>query len=202
MILTNRQKAYRAYLQTDQWKELRRKAIARDGGKCLRCGSVFRLQVHHTCYRGKFENSLLEDLETVCRECHGREHGLYPSDFMVLSRAMLRSFNLEIPVPPSQWKELRQAIEDKDDLWDFGDLMFRYIFDVISHRREGHVTNWWMDREKSSHWRNLAFAVRSSIQDRAMQTITTLIVEKACKWNCDMINYRHAKSKPHCHKPF
>lgn len=74
-----RRLAYSKYLLTDHWKTLRQEAIRRDGG-CVVCGCQQDLQVHHVKYRWPWESCVLGDLETLCRKCHRKEHGL-PGDF-------------------------------------------------------------------------------------------------------------------------
>jgi hypothetical protein len=76
MKLTERQRQHRAYLITDHWKQLRSKAIERDGGKCLDCGGNEILQVHHLVYRERLEDGILEDVITLCKRCHRSRHGL------------------------------------------------------------------------------------------------------------------------------
>lgn len=62
------------YLKSDAWKLKAESVKARDGYTCLRCRSTDRLNVHHKTYkRVGFEP--LSDLETLCKTCHGREHG-------------------------------------------------------------------------------------------------------------------------------
>ncbi len=69
------QKLYTQYLDTDIWKEIRHKAIARAGYRCERCNALYageiKLQVHHKTYDrvGGFEKD--SDLEVVCAgQCH------------------------------------------------------------------------------------------------------------------------------------
>lgn len=55
------------------------KARERDGQKCVRCGSTENLVVHHKdgsrkLGLDKMDNSL-ENLLTVCKPCHAKEHG-------------------------------------------------------------------------------------------------------------------------------
>ncbi len=73
--------AYREFLQSDFWKEISAKARERDG-KCVSCGSVKLLQAHHVHYPDDWYQTKLEDLETLCRWCHRKEHGRsVPGDF-------------------------------------------------------------------------------------------------------------------------
>lgn len=71
---------YRDYLKSAIWKALRMLAIKRDNYRCVRCGYIGNLQVHHTNYNGIYTLEFeLSQLETVCRECHSDIHnGLLP----------------------------------------------------------------------------------------------------------------------------
>lgn len=67
---------YQKYLSSAAWKAKRLQVLERDGYKCLMCDAVHegiftkeQLQVHHRHYRNLF-NEPLEDLATVCPECH------------------------------------------------------------------------------------------------------------------------------------
>lgn len=170
--LSKRQKIYRQYLATDHWKNLRAEALHRDGEKCCRCGSGARIQVHHLCYRGRYEYSLLEDLETICRECHRKEHGLGPSDFEQQARKLIREMNYIEPgrkrIPTSEWKKLHGLIKHYNDLWDFGDVMFQYVMNYQCHFSEDFAENWWMDKTRHSKWMERAFAVRQHLWWRSL----------------------------------
>lgn len=78
--MSNRKSAYREFLNSDFWKEISAKAKARDGGKCVRCKRKVRLQAHHKRYPEDWYDTQLADLETLCRKCHAKEHGLIWSD--------------------------------------------------------------------------------------------------------------------------
>lgn len=63
---------YSEYLKSKQWRSIRSEVIARDR-KCVKCGSMENLQVHHKTYeRRGFEK--LSDLEALCKSCHKIEH--------------------------------------------------------------------------------------------------------------------------------
>lgn len=68
------QTEYTKFLESSQWKQIRKQVIERDGGKCVTCRSTQRLQVHHTLYRGGIGNEQLDDLVTLCSTCHERLH--------------------------------------------------------------------------------------------------------------------------------
>lgn len=165
--LTKRQKAYRAYLKTDHWKDLRAEAVHRDGEKCCRCGSRRRIQVHHKCYRGRYEDSLLEDLETVCRECHRKEHGIGPSEFHQQAHKLMREMNYMEPgkpkIPASEWKKLYSLIEHYNDLWDFAEVMFKYVLFYQSFFTDGPGK-----RFNSEKWFTRAVAVRQHLYYKSL----------------------------------
>lgn len=52
--------------------ETKLRAKMRDGFRCVRCGSTENLRVHHT--KGT-KSHQLDDLETLCLDCHHAEHG-------------------------------------------------------------------------------------------------------------------------------
>lgn len=57
------------------WYISRRKAMARDGNKCVSCGSTEKLEVNHIEPRlgegyGPGCHHHLKNLETLCRSCH------------------------------------------------------------------------------------------------------------------------------------
>ena len=70
--------AYLEYLKSDHWRQLRRAVIKRDGIQCTRCPAKKRLQAHHLFYRERWEDSVPEDLITLCFHCHKAAHGLVP----------------------------------------------------------------------------------------------------------------------------
>jgi len=72
--LTESQKAYYAYLETDTWKAKRQLAIERDGGACRLCNSFLKLRVHHRHYPRVYGEEPLTDLITLCDACHSKFH--------------------------------------------------------------------------------------------------------------------------------
>jgi len=64
---------YNDYLETDEWKETRKRALQRADYKCQVCNGTHNLQVHHSSYdrRG---NEADADLIVLCGACHRRFH--------------------------------------------------------------------------------------------------------------------------------
>jgi len=63
---------YALYLQSKYWKECRKRVMARDGFKCVKCKSTSNLHVDHMRYGDMgFEN--LKDLQLLCYICHSEK---------------------------------------------------------------------------------------------------------------------------------
>lgn len=65
--------AYCQYLKSHEWKEIRDKRKKLDGKKCSICGSKSKLHVHHKTY-DNIGREDMDDLITVCYECHRKIH--------------------------------------------------------------------------------------------------------------------------------
>lgn len=65
---------YEEYLQTNHWKDVRKRALYRSGYKCQLCSSKGNLNVHHNTYENR-GNEKDEDLIVLCEKCHGKFHG-------------------------------------------------------------------------------------------------------------------------------
>lgn len=71
----NPKTSYEEFLQSDYWQQVRYWILERDGHTCQSCGAMIRLEVHHLTYEHHGEEHLHpEDLVTLCRDCHAREH--------------------------------------------------------------------------------------------------------------------------------
>lgn len=65
---------YQQFLGSLFWCNLREKKLEYSP-KCERCGSKYKLQCHHRFYRSRWEDTKVEDLETLCELCHRLHHG-------------------------------------------------------------------------------------------------------------------------------
>lgn len=65
---------YHAYLSSDAWRSVRNAALARDGARCVLCGSCRRLEVHHINY-ASIGHETSDDLLTLCDKCHADVEG-------------------------------------------------------------------------------------------------------------------------------
>ncbi|MBQ9432954.1 MAG: HNH endonuclease [Synergistaceae bacterium] len=65
---------YREYLRSERWLSLRNQALKRDGFVCQMCGSGINLRVHHVHYEHVGTEYEIDDLVTLCEECHSKVH--------------------------------------------------------------------------------------------------------------------------------
>lgn len=79
--MRNNKEDYGRALQSDEWKELRKKILTRDGFSCKKCDSKDKLEVHHKEYfideKNKFfkpNEYPLGSLVTLCNNCHQSLH--------------------------------------------------------------------------------------------------------------------------------
>lgn len=62
--------AYALYLESEHWKEFKRRKEAVEPKKCHACGDVKLVQLHHMIYRTPLESALLEDVCWLRKPCH------------------------------------------------------------------------------------------------------------------------------------
>lgn len=72
--MSKRKSAYYRYLESREWRQLRQQAFKRDGYKCTHCGSSKNLRCHHLRYRKNLLLCTVDDLITLCNECHEAWH--------------------------------------------------------------------------------------------------------------------------------
>ena len=60
---------------TRRWRRLRTFVLARDGGRCQRCGSRIRPECHHVVPMAAGGRDEPANLRTLCRACHDGLHG-------------------------------------------------------------------------------------------------------------------------------
>lgn len=67
---------YQAFLRSHYWWKVSNQVLQRDGHQCQVCSRNYSLQVHHLTYKNHCnEANHLEDLITLCGECHSAAHG-------------------------------------------------------------------------------------------------------------------------------
>lgn len=97
MALTEGQKWYREYLNSDHWKELKerkkKKGVRKTCPGCTR--HINNLQLHHLLYRSDPKESELLDLAWLCGDCHKIFHEAFGTQLPAYyrrNRPWLRAF--------------------------------------------------------------------------------------------------------------
>ena len=65
-------KEYQNYIRSDEWQQKRKQRLALDNHRCKNCGGKQGLEVHHKRYDGFLNESVVNDLITLCEDCHNR----------------------------------------------------------------------------------------------------------------------------------
>lgn len=74
MTYLSTRELYQMFLTSDWWHELSR--MKRESvGRCESCKSPDNLQAHHSFYRENWFDTILTDLQVLCRRCHCAHHG-------------------------------------------------------------------------------------------------------------------------------
>lgn len=64
---------HQEYINSPKWKAKRQMVLERDNFRCRKCGTGKNLDVHHITY-DHLGNEPLDDLVTLCRDCHNDVH--------------------------------------------------------------------------------------------------------------------------------
>jgi len=62
---------YKKYLKTDHWKEVKLKFRGRS---CEKCGSKYKINIHHLTYRNLGRDKEYNDCVPLCEYCHQEVH--------------------------------------------------------------------------------------------------------------------------------
>ena len=73
ITLSDPKQRYKDYLNSPQWKTIRNLVLERDKSKC-ECGAI-ATQVHHLIYT-EWGQEPLNNLISVCQDCHNIKHGI------------------------------------------------------------------------------------------------------------------------------
>jgi len=74
-ISRSERKSYHKFLRGAYWTYVRRIILKRDNSECQKCNATKKLKVHHKTYKNHFnEHNNLQDLITLCENCHSIEH--------------------------------------------------------------------------------------------------------------------------------
>lgn len=67
--------SYSSFIHSEYWHLVRLQVLRRDRYKCKYCGTTKKLHVHHLTYK-HFKNEMehLDELITLCKDCHHLVH--------------------------------------------------------------------------------------------------------------------------------
>ena len=69
---------YNKYLCSEEWQSIRSRRMQIDNCRCTKCGQpddYVTLQVHHLTYKNVGDENIVDDLVTLCIDCHQEQHG-------------------------------------------------------------------------------------------------------------------------------
>lgn len=78
-VATRKEKVAIFLLVNEIYRQNRMAALKRDGYRCVNCGGTTNLQAHHKKHRkiaGSDRNDRLNNLITLCGDCHEHEHSV------------------------------------------------------------------------------------------------------------------------------
>lgn len=67
-------RSFEDHKRGSNWKPQKLLALKRDNFQCQKCGRIKDIVVHHKIPYAISEDNSLENLQTLCRSCHGKEH--------------------------------------------------------------------------------------------------------------------------------
>lgn len=104
---------YKAYLQSDEWKEKRKRFLSHKNKKnCFVCGDGHsRLDIHHGNYR-KIGKETCCNVFAVCRPCHDLVHALVDA-FGLHPRTAVKKASGKIRKLAKRWKCPRFRVAQK-----------------------------------------------------------------------------------------
>lgn len=62
--------SYAEWIASPRFKEIRKEAIARAGGRCQVCNNSMGLEAHHRSYESLGTPEEIDDVTILCDECH------------------------------------------------------------------------------------------------------------------------------------
>ncbi len=94
----------REAVSVEAWAAIRRRVLARAGGRCQACAARRRLDVHHVVKRSQGGSDFdLDRLVALCRPCHDRTDHPYRAGRLVITPGGRGTFVFERVWRASKW---------------------------------------------------------------------------------------------------
>ncbi len=88
----------------------KKRVLERDGYKCVECGKIKGLTVHHKDHSGNGENpnNDMDNLITLCRSCHMRHHASGENNY--LYKHITKEQIIEVRKASTSWEEVAKKL--------------------------------------------------------------------------------------------
>lgn len=139
--------SYHTYLNSKDWKSLRKKVIERDKSRCVFCNKKFK-EVHHIRYPKRFKEDHIDNIICICKSCHRRLHGIKDDDLGLLNAIKDRLKDLN---KPKYLGILDMSATHNNSMEDCRNFNFR----LIKERFENYLPNLKLEDFKLWCWKGM-----------------------------------------------
>lgn len=101
---------YEEYIRSPLWRTLpaRIEAMQRDGMRCRGCNTAEDLEVHHRRYPAVLGTENVDDLTTLCRQCHEAittviRQRRFVKEGKIYATVLEGTYTWSRPTPDAQW---------------------------------------------------------------------------------------------------
>lgn len=114
---------YREYLLSPEWAIIRTQRLTLDNYECVLCSSV-AAHVHHRRYPDTLGTETINDLVSLCAECHSKHHAINQDHITRIKR---------VPIT-EEMRSLRKSMEEAERNGD-EQLSLKLYTDYMNIRR-------------------------------------------------------------------
>lgn len=107
-MTTASQARYHQYLQSDAWRSIKASCLAERGSSCERCGSKYRIEVHHKEYPKVWGTETTDMLEVLCHKCH-LSHHIQTAEAVKVTTRPTKGFPTKKKIPKWLRKKLKRG---------------------------------------------------------------------------------------------
>ena len=123
--------AYKNYLKSNHWKEMKATIYARGHRKCAICGREYGLNVHHMTYK-RLNKEKFIDLLVLCTVCHKKYHdGIIPEEALKFVSRNRKRFNQPTDCYGGKKPRVKPGMTEKQMIKKLGTIQYHKL------KREG-----------------------------------------------------------------